>query len=145
MEIFEFKVAEDSNSWKSEPNFERFGYDLTNYTEGVISFSDSKSKIFLNTFLLEFVIEVDLMLRRRCGLDNFDTYVSLQISGDSIIFKRTKDLLFLQISGLKEVIEYDWNDFIESFMAMKKLVYSKFKGCYPKISKFKEIELLFLC
>ena len=62
MHIYAFYGAEDSQSWRQEPNFSQFGYDLTPYTETTISFSDLSSTIYLNTFLLEFVIEVDLVL-----------------------------------------------------------------------------------
>jgi hypothetical protein len=144
VEIYEFNDSEDSLSWKTEPNFESFGYDLAAYTEGIVSFSDEINKVYLSTFLLEFVLEVDLVLRRRCGLFNFETNASLQFSGDSVHFKRIDNLLEIRISGIDLTIKYFWSDFIDLFIALKKNVFSKIEFCYPNISKFKELEFIFL-
>lgn len=144
MKIYEFSATENSNSWKVEPHFQSFGYDIITYTEGVIIFFDKRNKSYLNTFLMEFIIEVDLMLRRRCGLDKFESNVSLQHSGDSIFFKRNVDDLEVRINGTDTKIEYIWSDFIELFIQLKKSVHLKFKKHYPNLYKFKEVEFLLL-
>jgi hypothetical protein len=144
MKIYEFNAAESSNSWKVEPNFQRFGYDMITYTEGVILFNDNKNKVYLNTFFMEFIIEVDLMLRRRCGIDSFESNVSLQYSGDSIFFKKNADSLDVRINGIDVEIEYAWSDFIYFFIELKKSVSLKFKKHYPNLYKFKEVEFLLL-
>ena len=143
MHIYAFYDAEDSQSWRQEPNFSQFGYDLTPYTETTISFSDLSSTIYLNTFLLEFVIEVDLVLRRRCGQNFFEAHAALQYSGNSVLFKRNGDLLEVQISGLDEKINYSWKDFLRCFKELKQVGYQQLRGYYPNISKFAEIEFIF--
>ncbi|ALZ74862.1 hypothetical protein [Rheinheimera sp. F8] len=144
MKIYEFNAAESSNSWKAEPKFQSFGYDMITYTEGVVLFNDNKNKAYLNTFFMEFIIEVELMLRRRCGLDSFESNVSLQHSGDSIFFKKTADTLEVRINGIDVEIEYAWSDFIDLFIQLKKSVRLKFKRHYPNLYKFKEVEFLLL-
>lgn len=144
MQIYAFYEAEDSISWRDEPKFVKYGYDLTPYTEATILFSDASRTIYLNTFLLEFVIEVDLILRRRCGQDFFETHASLQYSGSSVVFKRNEGLLEVRISGLDEKVNYTWDDFLRLFRQLKQDVYQQLKTHYPIISNFAEIEFIFL-
>jgi len=144
MQIYAFYEAEDSISWRDEPQFAKYGYDLTPYTEATILFSDASRTIYLNTFLLEFVIEVDLILRRRSGQDFFETHASLQYSGSSVIFIRNKDLLEVRISGFDDKVNYTWDGFLRLFKQLKKDVYQQLKTHYPNISNFAEIEFIFL-
>ncbi len=143
MKIYALYHAEDSQSWRQEPSFSGFGYDLSPYTEATILFSDENRSIYLNTFLLEFVIEIDVILRRRCGQDCFETYAALQYSGCAVIFKRNGDSLELQLSGLDEKVNYSWSCFLKLFQQLKQDTYVLLTTHYPRIAKFAEIEFIF--
>ncbi|GAB1106869.1 MAG: hypothetical protein Sw2PiMacB_11790 [Shewanella algae] len=132
----------DAKSWSTEPDFDCYGDELAFYTEGTILFEGEDSDFYINIYLLEFIVEVDIMLRRRLGQRFFEECLSLQLSGESLSFSRSESELFVSMARQNKIVAYDWARFIELFLSVKMQFKKKLNEHYPNISKFIEFKLV---
>lgn len=144
MKIKKFCVDSTTKSWILNQELSFLSSELNFLTEGIICFSDDSSSFDARLYLLEFWVELKLLLLRRLGQINFKTDLVLQDSGDYFKLTKNANTLTIQYSSTSNIVVYQYSDFIDaSFSNYSAELKTRLADCFPSITKLPEWKILF--